>query len=149
MFSPGTWPDNIKVSDHRLRHDKVLLVEDSEAVSDVEGGSPPLGRRWSGAAGPRMSPLTTAASVEVFDLLFVTSEGDARRKPSSSAVRCQDCARRASRALEGFTVLEEYRLGDLVRVYDQFTLAPPPCLRPRSDIVVVCRPADIARRGTD
>lgn len=57
--------------------------------------------------------------VEVFNLLFV------RREPLSKKqclVHCQDCARKGSAALDDFMVLEQYRMEDLMQVYDQFTL---------------------------
>ncbi|MEQ2211045.1 Lysine-specific demethylase 6A, partial [Xenoophorus captivus] len=57
--------------------------------------------------------------VEVFDLLFVTSESNSRK---TYVVHCQDCARRASTNLENFVVLEQYKIQDLMQVYDQFTL---------------------------
>lgn len=60
-----------------------------------------------------------SAQVEVFDLLFVTSESNSRK---SYVVHCQDCARRASADLQNFVVLEQYRMEDLMQVYDQFTL---------------------------
>lgn len=55
--------------------------------------------------------------MEVFDLLFVT--GDSRK---TYVVHCQDCARRASADLDGFVVLEQDKIEDLMQVYDQFTL---------------------------
>lgn len=57
--------------------------------------------------------------VEVFDLLFVTSESNSRK---TYVVHCQDCARKASANLDNFVVLEQYRMEDLMQVYDQFTL---------------------------
>lgn len=57
--------------------------------------------------------------VEVFDLLFVTSESNSRK---TYIVHCQDCARRASANLDNFVVLEQYKISDLMQVYDQFTL---------------------------
>lgn len=57
--------------------------------------------------------------VEVFDLLFVTSESNSRK---TYVVHCQDCARRASPNLDNFVVLEQYKMEDLMQVYDQFTL---------------------------
>ncbi len=37
-------------------------------------------------------------------------------------VQCQDCARKGSNELDGFVVLEQYRMEDLMQVYDQFSL---------------------------
>lgn len=60
-----------------------------------------------------------AFQVEVFNLLFVTSESNSRK---SYVVHCQDCARKGSANLENFVVLEQYKMEDLTKVYDQFTL---------------------------
>lgn len=57
--------------------------------------------------------------MEVFDLLFVTSESNSRK---TYVVHCQDCARKISTNLENFVVLEQYKMEDLMQVYDQFTL---------------------------
>ncbi|KAK7882329.1 hypothetical protein WMY93_028503 [Mugilogobius chulae] len=40
-------------------------------------------------------------------------------------VHCQDCARRGSTNLDNFVVLEQYKMEDLMQVYDQFTLVSP------------------------
>lgn len=57
--------------------------------------------------------------MEVFDLLFVTTESNSRK---TYVVHCQDCARRGSTNLDNFVVLEQYKIADLMQVYDQFTL---------------------------
>lgn len=57
--------------------------------------------------------------MEVFDLLFVTTESNSRK---TYVVHCQDCARRGSANLDNFVVLEQYKIEDLMQVYDQFTL---------------------------
>uniref|UniRef100_UPI0037E956C3 lysine (K)-specific demethylase 6B, b isoform X2 n=1 Tax=Semicossyphus pulcher TaxID=241346 RepID=UPI0037E956C3 len=62
--------------------------------------------------------------VEVFDLLFVTSENSSKK---SYVVHCEDCARAKSPSLAGVVVLEQYRIEELMRTYDSFTLAPAPC----------------------
>ncbi|XP_041658008.1 lysine (K)-specific demethylase 6B, b [Cheilinus undulatus] len=62
--------------------------------------------------------------VEVFDLLFVTSENSSKK---SYVVHCEDCARAKSPSLAGVVVLEQYRIEELMRTYDNFTLAPAPC----------------------
>ncbi|KAM7380229.1 hypothetical protein PAMP_003541 [Pampus punctatissimus] len=64
----------------------------------------------------------SCAQVEVFDLLFVTSESNSRK---TYVVHCQDCARRGNANLDNFVVLEQYKIDDLMQVYDQFTLASP------------------------
>ncbi|CAG01561.1 unnamed protein product, partial [Tetraodon nigroviridis] len=57
--------------------------------------------------------------VEVFDLLFVTSENSSKK---SYVVHCEDCARSKSPMLAGVVVLEQYRMEELMRTFDSFTL---------------------------
>lgn len=57
--------------------------------------------------------------VEVFNLLFVTSENSSKK---SYVVHCEDCARAKSPTLAGVVVLEQYRIEDLMKTYDSFTL---------------------------
>uniref|UniRef100_A0A8C9XM30 Lysine-specific demethylase 6B n=1 Tax=Sander lucioperca TaxID=283035 RepID=A0A8C9XM30_SANLU len=57
--------------------------------------------------------------VEVFNLMFVTSENSSKK---SYMVHCEDCARAKSRSLAGVVVLEQYRIEELMRTYDTFTL---------------------------
>ncbi|XP_033467311.2 lysine (K)-specific demethylase 6B, b [Epinephelus lanceolatus] len=61
--------------------------------------------------------------VEVFDLLFVTSENSSKK---CYVVHCEDCARAKNPTLVGVVVLEQYRMEELMRTYDTFTLAPSP-----------------------
>uniref|UniRef100_UPI003AAA2060 lysine (K)-specific demethylase 6B, b n=1 Tax=Centroberyx gerrardi TaxID=166262 RepID=UPI003AAA2060 len=61
--------------------------------------------------------------VEVFDLLFVTSENSSKK---TYVVHCEDCAHAKSPSLAGVVVLEQYRMEELMRTYDSFTLAPSP-----------------------
>ncbi|XP_059207242.1 lysine-specific demethylase 6B-like [Centropristis striata] len=61
--------------------------------------------------------------LEVFDLLFVTSENSSKK---SYVVHCEDCARAKSPSLAGVVVLEQYRVEELMRTYDSFMLAPSP-----------------------
>ena len=60
-----------------------------------------------------------SVQVEVFDLLFVTSESSSKK---SYVVHCEDCARAKSPSLAGVVVLEQYRMEELARFYDNFTL---------------------------
>ncbi|XP_072114347.1 lysine-specific demethylase 6B-like isoform X3 [Mobula birostris] len=59
--------------------------------------------------------------LEVFNLLFVTSGSGSRK---SYTVHCEDCARQRSPLLLNVVILEQYKMDDLVQVYDHFTLAP-------------------------
>uniref|UniRef100_A0A8C7YKC8 [histone H3]-trimethyl-L-lysine(27) demethylase n=1 Tax=Oryzias sinensis TaxID=183150 RepID=A0A8C7YKC8_9TELE len=64
--------------------------------------------------------------VEVFNLLFVTTDSSTKR---TYVVHCEDCARATSSSLAGVVVLEQYRTEDLMRIYDNFVLAPPPATK--------------------
>uniref|UniRef100_A0A8B9J454 Lysine-specific demethylase 6B n=1 Tax=Astyanax mexicanus TaxID=7994 RepID=A0A8B9J454_ASTMX len=57
--------------------------------------------------------------VEVFNLLFVTSENSSRK---TYVVHCEDCARRRSPSMTGVVVLEQYRVEELMSIYDNFSL---------------------------
>ncbi|XP_068164666.1 protein split ends isoform X2 [Antennarius striatus] len=60
--------------------------------------------------------------VEVFNLLFVTSESSSRK---TYVVHCEDCARQRSPNLTNVVVLEQYRTEELMNAYDSFSLASP------------------------
>ena len=53
--------------------------------------------------------------VEVFNILYTTE------KDKKYEVHCQDCARKASANFEGFVILEQYKLEELMKIYDDFT----------------------------
>ncbi|CAL8119045.1 unnamed protein product [Orchesella dallaii] len=54
--------------------------------------------------------------LEVFNILFI------REQERRHVVHCVDCARKASPNLQGFMCLEEYKLDELMEVYDNFVL---------------------------
>uniref|UniRef100_A0A8C2GHE6 [histone H3]-trimethyl-L-lysine(27) demethylase n=1 Tax=Cyprinus carpio TaxID=7962 RepID=A0A8C2GHE6_CYPCA len=58
--------------------------------------------------------------VEVFDLLFVSTENGSRKM---YVVHCEDCARQRSPNLSNVVVLEQYRMEELMNMYDSFSLA--------------------------
>ncbi|XP_035169751.1 lysine-specific demethylase 6B-like [Oxyura jamaicensis] len=64
--------------------------------------------------------------VEVFNILFVTSETGGR---NTYLVHCEGCARRRSGALHGVVVLEQYKTEELMQIYDGFTLVASPSSR--------------------
>ncbi|KAI4898374.1 hypothetical protein NFI96_012389 [Prochilodus magdalenae] len=64
--------------------------------------------------------------VEVFNLLFVTSENGSKKM---YVVHCEDCAKQRSPNLSNVVVLEQYRMEDLMNTYDSFTLASSPSSR--------------------
>ncbi|XP_069042783.1 lysine-specific demethylase 6B isoform X2 [Lepisosteus oculatus] len=64
--------------------------------------------------------------VEVYNILFVTSENGSRK---TYVVHCEDCARQRSTNLNNVVVLEQYKMEELMSVYDSFTLALMPSSR--------------------
>uniref|UniRef100_A0A1A8S3C5 [histone H3]-trimethyl-L-lysine(27) demethylase n=1 Tax=Nothobranchius rachovii TaxID=451742 RepID=A0A1A8S3C5_9TELE len=58
--------------------------------------------------------------VEVFNLLFVTCESSSRK---TYVVHCEDCAHQRNPSLTNVVVLEQYRIEELMNVYDSFSLA--------------------------
>lgn len=56
----------------------------------------------------------------MFNILFI------REQEKRHVVHCLSCARKQAPNLQGFVCLEEYRLKELVELYDKFTLAKPP-----------------------
>ncbi|XP_063161342.1 lysine-specific demethylase 6A isoform X8 [Candoia aspera] len=77
---------------------------------------------WHGRTKEEPAHYCSICEVEVFNLLYVTNESNFQK---TYVVNCLDCARKISGNLENFVVLEQYRMEDLMQIYDQFTLAPP------------------------
>ncbi|CAJ1078911.1 lysine-specific demethylase 6A isoform X2 [Xyrichtys novacula] len=113
---------NIKVSDHKLfEMIKYCLLRTLKQCQMQRELLLNAGKElvWHGRTQNEPAHYCSICEVEVFNLLFVTSESNSRK---TYVVHCQDCARRASSNLENFVVLEQYRIEDLMQVYDQFTL---------------------------
>ncbi|KAJ8256183.1 hypothetical protein COCON_G00200470 [Conger conger] len=116
---------NIKVSDHKLfemiKYCLLRTLKQCQALREALIGA---GKEvvWHGRTKDEPAHYCSICEVEVFDLLFVTCESNSRK---TYVVHCQDCARRGSADLGNFVVLEQYKMEDLMQVYDQFTLAPP------------------------
>lgn len=64
--------------------------------------------------------------VEVFNILFVTSENGSK---NTYLVHCEACARKRNASLHGVVVLEQYKTEELIHIYDSFTLAASPSSR--------------------
>nr|XP_020665260.1 lysine-specific demethylase 6B [Pogona vitticeps] len=64
--------------------------------------------------------------VEVFNILFVTSENGSK---NTYLVHCEACARKRNSSLHGVVVLEQYKTEELIHIYDSFTLAASPSSR--------------------
>lgn len=69
------------------------------------------------------SPAPPPLQVEVFDLLLVTSENGGRKL---YVVHCEDCARHRDPGLADVVVLEQYRVEELMNIYDSFVLVSVP-----------------------
>uniref|UniRef100_A0A8C9YA63 [histone H3]-trimethyl-L-lysine(27) demethylase n=1 Tax=Sander lucioperca TaxID=283035 RepID=A0A8C9YA63_SANLU len=116
---------NIKVSDHRLfEMIKYCLLRTLKQCQMQRELLLAAGKDlvWHGRTQSEPAHYCSICEVEVFDLLFVTTESNSRK---TYVVHCQDCARRGSANLDNFVVLEQYKIEDLMHVYDQFTLASP------------------------
>ncbi|KAM7045718.1 lysine-specific demethylase 6A isoform 8-T8 [Molossus nigricans] len=116
---------NIKVSDPKLfEMIKYCLLRTLKQCQTLREALIAAGKEviWHGRTKEEPAHYCSICEVEVFDLLFVTNESISRK---TYIVHCQDCARKTSRNLENFVVLEQYKMEDLMQVYDQFTLAPP------------------------
>uniref|UniRef100_A0A3Q3VV90 [histone H3]-trimethyl-L-lysine(27) demethylase n=1 Tax=Mola mola TaxID=94237 RepID=A0A3Q3VV90_MOLML len=114
---------NIKVSDHKLfeliKYCLLRTLKQCQMQRDLllAAGKELV---WHGRSQNEPAHYCSICEVEVFDLLFVTSESNSRK---TYVVHCQDCARRGSTNLDNFVVLEQYKIQDLMQVYDQFILS--------------------------
>ncbi|XP_047392052.1 lysine-specific demethylase 6A isoform X5 [Sciurus carolinensis] len=115
---------NIKVSDPKLfemmKYCLLKILKQCQTLREalVAAGKEVL---WHGRTKNEPAHYCSVCEVEVFNLLFVTNESNSQK---TYIVHCQDCARKTSGNLENFVVLEQYKMEDLMQVYDQFTLAP-------------------------
>uniref|UniRef100_A0A8C6V0K8 [histone H3]-trimethyl-L-lysine(27) demethylase n=1 Tax=Neogobius melanostomus TaxID=47308 RepID=A0A8C6V0K8_9GOBI len=118
---------NIKVSDHKLYEMiKYCLLRTLKQCQWVKEALAAAGKETvlSPRSRDEAAHYCTICEVEVFNLLFVRRELLSKVPP---VVHCQDCARKGSSTLDDFVVLEQYRMDDLMHIYDHFTLetAPP------------------------
>ncbi|XP_077845894.1 histone demethylase UTY isoform X24 [Macaca mulatta] len=114
---------NIKVSDPKLfEMIKYCLLKILKQCQTLREALVAAGKEviWHGRTNDEPAHYCSICEVEVFNLLFVTNESNTQK---TYIVHCQDCARKTSRSLENFVVLEQYKMEDLIQVYDQFTLA--------------------------
>ncbi|XP_077584160.1 lysine-specific demethylase 6A isoform X3 [Stigmatopora nigra] len=116
---------NIKVSDHKLfEMIKYCLLRTLKQCQMQRELLLAAGKQlvWHGRTQNEPAHYCSICEVEVYDLLFVTSESNSRK---TYVVHCQDCARRGNPDLDNFVVLEQYKVEELMQVYDHFTLASP------------------------
>ncbi|XP_051562010.1 lysine (K)-specific demethylase 6A, like isoform X2 [Myxocyprinus asiaticus] len=115
---------NIKVSDHKLfEMIKFCLLRTLKQCQSIKEALVAAGKEtiWHRRSRDEPAHYCTICEVEVFNLLFVTSDSYSRK---SCVVHCQDCARKGSGDLDGFVVLEQFKMEDLMHIYEQFSLAP-------------------------
>ncbi|XP_014395743.1 PREDICTED: histone demethylase UTY-like isoform X1 [Myotis brandtii] len=115
---------NIKVSNPKLfEMIKYCLLKVLKQCQTLREALITAGKEviWHGRTNDEPAHYCSICEVEVFDLLFVTNESNSQK---TYIVHCQDCARKTSRNLDNFVVLEQYKMEDLMQVYDQFTLVP-------------------------
>ncbi|RZF43322.1 hypothetical protein LSTR_LSTR001583 [Laodelphax striatellus] len=74
--------------------------------------------RFHGRGKNEASHYCGQCEVEVFNILFI------REQEKRHVVHCMDCARKQAPGLEGFVCLEEYRMRELMDVFDNFTIHP-------------------------
>ncbi|KYM77560.1 Lysine-specific demethylase 6A [Atta colombica] len=113
---------NIKVSDPRLFEliKNCLLRTMRQCCLILEFvKSKNVEVRFHGRGKNEASHYCGQCEIEVFNILFI------REQEKRHVVHCIDCARKQSPSLEGFVCLEEYRMRDLMDVYDGFTLYTP------------------------
>uniref|UniRef100_A0A8C9DUC9 [histone H3]-trimethyl-L-lysine(27) demethylase n=1 Tax=Prolemur simus TaxID=1328070 RepID=A0A8C9DUC9_PROSS len=113
---------NIKVSDPKLfEMIKYCLLKILKQCQTLKEALLVAGKEvvWHGRTNEEPAHYCSICEVEVFNLLFVTNESNIQK---TYTVHCQDCARKTSGNLEKFVVLEQYKMEDLMQVYDQFTL---------------------------
>ncbi|KAM9321578.1 lysine-specific demethylase 6A isoform 2-T2 [Gastrophryne carolinensis] len=116
---------NIKVSDPKLfemiKYCLLRMLKQCQALREalIASGKEVL---WHGRTKEEPAHYCSICEVEVFNLLFVTKESNSRK---TYIVHCHDCARKTNPDLENFVVLEQYKIEELMQIYDFFTLAPP------------------------
>uniref|UniRef100_UPI003DA05328 lysine (K)-specific demethylase 6A, like isoform 2 n=1 Tax=Danio rerio TaxID=7955 RepID=UPI003DA05328 len=116
---------NIKVADQRLfEMIKFCLLRTLRQTQSIRESLLSAGKEtlWQRRSRDEPAHYCSVCEVEVWNLLFVCSEGSPCRP--AAAVQCQDCARKASVDLQGFVVLQQFRMEDLTQLYEQFSLAP-------------------------
>ncbi|CAB1329059.1 unnamed protein product [Coregonus sp. 'balchen'] len=99
---------NIKVSDSKLfQMIKYCLLRTLKQCQMLRELLQASGKElvWHSRTRDEPAHYCSICEVEVFDLLFVTSESNSRK---TYVVHCQDCARRGSSNLDNFVVLEQW-----------------------------------------
>ncbi|ETN61612.1 histone demethylase UTY [Anopheles darlingi] len=120
---------NIKVSDPKLFDAiKTCLMQTMKHCMQILEYVKSLNVevRFHGRGKNEASHYCGQCEVEVFNILFI------REQEKRHIVHCMGCARKQSPTLQGFVCLEEYKMAELMQVYDAFMLhTPPPPLPPQ------------------
>uniref|UniRef100_A0A0K8W542 Lysine-specific demethylase 6A n=5 Tax=Bactrocera latifrons TaxID=174628 RepID=A0A0K8W542_BACLA len=120
---------NIKVSDPKLFElvKMCLLQTLKNVVHTLEYvKSKGVEVRFHGRGKNEASHYCGQCEVEVFNILFI------REQEKRHVVHCMACARKLSPNLQGIVCLEEYRLSELLQIYDAFALYKVPQTLPQS-----------------
>ncbi|KAH3807602.1 hypothetical protein DPMN_135948, partial [Dreissena polymorpha] len=75
--------------------------------------------KWHGRVEGEAAHYCNVCEVEVFNILFV------KEQDSKFVVHCQGCSVKMQPKLEGFVVLNQHRLEDLIAIYNSFTMQLP------------------------
>ncbi|XP_021701532.1 histone demethylase UTY isoform X2 [Aedes aegypti] len=116
---------NIKVSDPKLYElIKTCLMQTMRHCMQVLEfvKSKGVEVRFHGRGKNEASHYCGQCEVEVFNILFI------REQEKRHVVHCMGCARKQAPNLQGFVCLEEYKMAELMQVYDAFALHIPPPL---------------------
>ncbi|XP_067620832.1 lysine-specific demethylase 6A isoform X2 [Eurosta solidaginis] len=114
---------NIKVSDPKLFElVKMCLLQTLKNVLHTLEyvKSKGVEVRFHGRGKNEASHYCGQCEVEVFNILFI------REQEKRHVVHCMACARKQAPNLQGIVCLEEYRLTELLQIYDAFTLYKAP-----------------------
>ncbi|XP_072034638.1 histone demethylase UTY-like isoform X2 [Amphiura filiformis] len=109
---------NIKVTNPKLfemmKYTLIRTLKQTQLTHDMlkEVG---VEVHWHGRSKSEVAHYCVNCEVEVFNILYTTE------KDKKYEVHCQDCARKASGNFDGFVVLEQYKLEELMKIYDDFT----------------------------
>lgn len=113
---------NVRITDYKLfKMIKTCLMrtlwQSQKSLDNLKSNG--IDSVWHGRTDNEPSHYCEICDVEVFNLLFVRQV----QGSNSHLVYCEDCARKESQNLSGFVVLSQYHMDELMRIYDQFTLA--------------------------
>lgn len=116
-----TWnlAKNLRTSDREVcRRIRTTLMHSVRQIVQSRSFADAMGipTRYHGKKKNEPAHYCGVCDEETFDILFV-KEGEKRHVP-----HCLRCARQQSPDLRGWICLEEYSLGDLLQIYDCFSL---------------------------